>query len=133
MVKLSSLRRDPALERSGVWVSYPFGGRFKVGRSNAPEFEAACRKLLEPHVARVRTGAMSHSERAQVLLPALVRFCILDWDIEGEDGKSMPFSIEEAQKQLGQPELSDLLEWLYAQADNAALFRAQAQNEALGN
>ena len=76
---------------------------------------------------------MSHSERAQVLLPAFVRFCLFDWEIDGDDGTPTPFSREEAEKQLKAPELSDLLEWLFAQSDNAALFRAQAQNEALGN
>lgn len=89
-----STDRDAELE--GRWFPLKFGGRVKLARLGNEKYKEVGRKLEER--ARERAGAeiLDDDEANAVICESLATAILLDWEIEGPDGKPIPYSIKQA-------------------------------------
>jgi hypothetical protein len=100
----------------GAWVEI-MGGRFKVARAGNLVYQEALEK------SRKRKYA-SKAEEQESTLRAIAEGILKDWEeIEDADGKTIPYSIDNAVVVL--EENPDLLTELLAEANNLDNFRAE--------
>lgn len=89
-------KTDATDELEGRWFSLRYGGRVKLARVGNKKYKELGRKLEER--ARERNGAevLDDDEAVGIICEALAGAVLLDWDLEGEDGKPLEYSTEKA-------------------------------------
>lgn len=135
MANLSKFRRDPTLASEGRWCPYREGIEFKIASASQREWIDEERRTI----ARLKQGKPDGSEVwKDELYPALARtmarLLVRDWkNIDDENGKPIPFSIEKATEWLVDPEMSELRDFVYTRANEAREYQAAARESAAKN
>jgi hypothetical protein len=84
------------LETDGVWVDLGDGSKIKVARIGNSRYNEVFQKLIAPFRRQVRMGNIPNEVADEILVKAMARTVLLDWEGIAEDGKAVPFSVENA-------------------------------------
>ncbi|MBN8958583.1 MAG: hypothetical protein J0H17_18760 [Rhizobiales bacterium] len=110
-MKLSDVKINAARVEAGAWVKdIPEMGDLELkvrGFQNADDRAILAREMEAlPAKSRMR-GRVSDEDRERIMTIRLRDAILVDWrNIEGEDGKPVPFSKDAAEKLLTDPDLA---------------------------
>lgn len=115
---------DADAEKDGIWLDYGDGERIKIRRAGGKNlaYKRAIERLSRDKKFQLQTDSLSDDESRELMIEVYAKSVILDWKgIKGEDGKDMPFNVENAKKLL--TDLPDLFVSIMEQAKNIEWFR----------
>jgi hypothetical protein len=107
-MKMSEVKIDPLKLEQGDWVDKipeMAGLRLKVRGSQNKDWRKLQQRLINsvPRNKRV-AGQLDPAEQDRISIVLLRDACLLDWDgIDGEDGKPLPYSKDQANEYLTNP------------------------------
>jgi hypothetical protein len=134
--KLKSLKTDLKKETEGVWATYP-GTEFKckIARAGNPKFDEASRSLRKnARIRQAAQGQLTGRESKAAIAPAVAEHILLDWQgLSDDDGSEIPYSRAKAVELLKDPSLNDWYDWVLSTSATADLFRAELEEEIVGN
>lgn len=134
MAKLNVLRTDTKKVTNGVWVDYTCGIRLLIAGIRNSRYKAALESILKPHMNRIHNGLMGPEERLNLIKPAVARFILLGWEnVDGEDGKPLPYSYQEALKVFSDPQMEEFYHFVIETATTAETYRVQELETAKEN
>lgn len=132
-------KTDEALETDGIWIEYgtteagqPI--RIKIARAGGRNtaFSKALERTTRPYRKAIQTGMLDNKTADNLYKDVFAETVVLDWiNVEGPDGQLLEFKKENVVKLFN--DLPDLFNDLREQAANAALFREEVLEGALGN
>lgn len=144
MAKLSIYKTDPATSVEGLWFDFEAGSQtplesphathicFRIARWNNPKFRAERVAVLEVSRDGVEHDAASVMRKANA--KAMARAVVVDWaNIDNEDGTPLAYSPEAAQVILEDDAYDQVRQFVLECATRVDLFRAQADEAAVGN
>jgi len=118
-------KTDPSVERDGVILDYGDGVKIRIARAggvNNKAFLRAIEAFARKHRRQIQLDTLPEDVSRQILREVVATTVVLGWEgVTDEAGNSLPFTKENAIKLF--EDLPDLFSDLYAQAQNAALFR----------
>ena len=97
----------------GTWESYRKGVRLKIARMGGPRFFASLRKHARAARDAKAGEELTAEERLAATKRAVAEVVLVDWEVPpGEDGSKLPYSEEEAFRQLSDPNQWHLYEFV---------------------
>lgn len=127
-------KTNPTLEIEGVWVDMPDPegrARIKVARFSNPKYQAAIDHKLRPYRRQSRAGNIPSDVLETALIACIAESIILDWENIEDEGKAVPFSVENAKAML--VKYPDFRDFVSANAGDIALFRDEELEEGAEN
>lgn len=113
-------------EAAGTWVDIGHGARIRVARNTNPRYREKLRDVLRPYRGAITANALDDKTSHGLMARAFAGTVLLDWDGIEENGKPLPFTVEDAERLLRDaPEFFRVVESFAA---DVGLFREQ--NEA---
>lgn len=122
---------DATLEKEGVWVDIGEGARVRVARSDNPNFVKCLQSKAKPYRVQSRNRTLSDEVANKVLIETMAETILLDWDGIQKDGKTLPYSKENAVLLL--TDLKDFRRIITELADESETFRKQEMEESEKN
>lgn len=99
----------------------------RFGGANAEKVKAANAKYYKPYARLIQNNAMPEDQQTALMIRAFVDACIVSWKgVEDEEGKELPFTIDNAVKLF--TELPELFESVFEYANDVKTYK-----EDLGN
>lgn len=123
------------LEINGVSLNYGKNNKdenieifiARAGGANI-KFKRASELIFKTHKRQISNDTLTNDELETIIMPVYVKNVILGWKgVEDRDGKSIPFSVENAIKLF--TDLPDLYADVRQMADNQTLFRQELRQE----
>ena len=134
MPQLSKFKGNPELESKGVWVDYGEGLEFLIAKMSNPQYMAEIRKQVREKRVQFRHGKVSDEETEEMTIKAVAKTVLLGWkNLQGEDGKDIPYSQEKAYEILSDPCYRDLYTFIIEVSAEKETFALEARKEAVGN
>lgn len=144
MAKLSNYKTDPTTSVEGLWFDFEAGSQtplesphathicFRIARWNNPKFRAERVAVLE--VVRDGSDKDAVAMMRKANAKAMARAVVVDWcNIDNEDGTPLAYSPEAAQQVLEDDAYDQVRQFILECATRVDLFRAQADEAAVGN
>lgn len=144
MAKLSNYKTDPTTSVEGLWFDFEASSQtplesphphhicFRIARWNNPKFRAERVAVLEVTRDGIEQDAGAVMRKANA--KAMARAVVVDWcNIDNEDGTPLPYSPEAAQRILEDDGYDPIRQFVLECATRVDLFRAQADEAAVGN
>lgn len=134
MVKLKSLRVDPAAEAEGVFLEYVSGFRLRIASTATRKFRDAMEAAMLPYRELIRADVGKDKEhrkfteqmRADLLREVVAVHVLIGWEgLEDDEGQPVPYSKAAALALLSDPGMHRLLTWIEAAAANEDVYRAE--------
>ena len=91
---------DETAEIEGVWVPLGDDAAVKVARLGNPEAQAAYRKIPRLTRRSIEDGTMTADQSRKFLVRFVAGNLLKDWKNLSDDGKTVKFSVEAAEKML---------------------------------
>jgi len=114
---------DKEKEIEGVWEDFGDGCRIKIARAGNPNYEKEFQRLIKPHRKALRRNSLSNDVAKELYAKCMARAIVLDWEGLEEDGKDIPYSVENAERILLQyPDLSQHIQEI---SESAETFRQE--------
>jgi len=133
-MRISKMRTDPALEKSGAWVVWNGDARVRVRRLGNYEYRKAIAEALKPHRALIRAGALPEATMEAITTAAIARHVLVGWDgFQDDSDREIEYDFEIAVQLLSDPRYHDLYEFVLAAATRMENFRAEEKEDDLGN
>lgn len=133
-LNLANQRRDPELAKSGRWDRYHEGIELRIASADNPEFEAAQRELLRPHLEEIRAGKLSLRDQLRIFARAIADHLLVGWrGVKDEGGAEVEFSRELARAEVEHEDADDLRNFIFQRAADAAKYRVGARFGDAGN
>lgn len=125
----STFATDEKLEIEGRWVPFDGETSFKVARSYNKHFSRLFQRLYNANKVAIQAkGEQAETLADNVMCETMAKTILLDWKgpvkIKGEDLGA--YSVASAQKAL---KLKGFREWVQAQADDVAAYKAEQDSE----
>jgi hypothetical protein len=134
LAKLSSVKIDPELADKGVWIPYREDIEFKIASLKSKAYSDFMRKAGRQRQKGFRKKDLRPDEVEPLMKKGLARFCLLDWkNIEDEDGTPIPYSAEQAEEWLSDPELVEMYEFVLECARDISLYQNEIKEDEKGN
>lgn len=134
MPKLSSLKTNVVQEEEGVWVPYAQGIQLRIARYGNRSFKARMERLTKPHLRQIRKNSFPEEEAQKFLNECLAHHVLLGWKgLDGENGKPLKYTPDEALKILSDPEYQDFYNDVVELSKDRQLFKEQDMQDAEGN
>lgn len=135
----SMFKTDAGLETDGILIEYGEASnaqpvRFRIARSGGQNtvFTKALEKATRPYRKAIQNGMLDDKTADKLYKGVFAEHVLLGWEnVEGEDGKPIQYSKENALKLF--KDLPDLFLDLREQAGNVSLFRQEVREADLGN
>ncbi len=121
------LGADPILLEEGIWVTICRGICFKISSSESRRYKAATRAALVAHANFDGAGSTLPEDVAKtVLIESIASGMLHDWEgITDDEGKELPFSVEEAKALLADPELGLVIDRTLEASHRLVSYRRQ--------
>lgn len=119
-------KTNPSVEQDGVILDYGDGVKIRIARAGGANkaFLRAVEAFARKHRRQIQLDTLPEDTSREILREIVATTVVLGWEgVEDEAGNPMPFTKENAIKLF--TDLPDLFSDLYAQAQNAALFREE--------
>lgn len=132
MAKLSSIKRDVEKASQGIWRSFE-GIEFCIARIDNPDAKKEIRRLARLE-RMTRKGKVDDEAAEKNLAVVIAKTVIKGWrNLEDDEGKPIPFSVETATKIIADPAYAELRDWIVAVATEDEAFRAESIETAAKN
>lgn len=122
---------DTKLENEGVWVDLGEGAQIKVARIGNKESKALTKRLQAPHKIAIRNEKLPDDVWTKISVEVMAKTVLLDFKGIKEDGKEVPFSVENATRFL--TDYKDFRDQVAHYANDLNLFQAEAEEAAIKN
>lgn len=122
---------DKQKELEGVWEDLGDGTKVLVARSGNPKFNRLLQKLSRPHRHAIRNDSLPDDIANEMLIKAMAKTVLLNWEGMKEDGKEIIYSYGEAVRLL--TEYVDFRDYIAGLSRTMDIFRAIEDEEAEGN
>jgi hypothetical protein len=124
---------DAELENRGVVLDFGSGEWVRVARAGNgnKKFAKLLEELMKPHRRAMTLGTMDDKKANEIMHRVFAEAVILDWRITGEDGKEIPFNVENALKVFA--DLPEFFADIKRESENRANFRREEQEKEKGN
>jgi hypothetical protein len=112
---------------SGITLQYP-GFSITIHRAGGSnkKFAQVLSNKMKPYRQQFERGMLDDETSARILLESYAEAVVVGWkDVKDRNGKNLPFTKENVVKLFA--DLPDLFTDIKTQAENAALFREQAE------
>lgn len=122
-MKLSAFHSDPTKSEQGVWVEVANGFKLRVARMDNIRYKLAMKSLGKPFAAQLRHAATEDDEKTvkKIMIQAMAKTVLLGWEgLEDDEGKTIPYSVEECEKALSVENFFNLVRELAADQSNFA-------------
>lgn len=131
--KISNFRMDTKKENDGVWVQAGAGLELLVARITATKYEEFIKAKAKPFGRMLRSHAdLMSGELDDVVKEGVSKFILLGWkNLQDDNGNDIVYSQAKALELLSA--YPDLYRMVVDFASDAALFRAESKESALGN
>lgn len=124
MAKLSSVKRDVEKASQGIWRTFE-GIDFCIARIDNPDAKKELRRLSKLERA-TRRGKVDDDAAEKHITAVVAKHVIKDWrNLEDDDGKPIPYSVETASKIIADPAFAELRDWIITIATEDEAFRAE--------
>lgn len=142
MVKLKSLRVDPAAEAEGVFLEYVPGLRLRIASTATRRFRDAMEAAMLPYRDLIRADQgkdkaerkFTDQMRTDLLREVVAEHVLVGWEgLEDDEGEAVPYSKAAALALLSDPGMHRLLSWIEAAAANEDVYRAERLERDRGN
>jgi len=91
---------DKEAEISGVWHDMGDGVRVKIARIGNPQYQKEFQRISKPYRNSIRRRSLSDEVAERLLIDAMAKCIVLDWDGLEEDGVPIPYSVANAKRLL---------------------------------
>lgn len=118
---LDSYSVDDKLSVEGKWVPISATAKLRIARLNNEPYREFIRKKLKPYKSAMRAGSLDDSLMTEVVIQAMARHILLDWEGLKESGAELKYSLETCERILRDKE--QFRELVAALANDADLFR----------
>lgn len=117
-MKLNVRVTDDVLEKEGAWIEWPMGDGIKVKltRRTTPVVS----KHLEILLKKNRKALRNDDAQKEVMTKFLSKYVIVDWEGIEDDGKDLPYSVDNAAAVL--EEVDDFYNWILQESANILNF-----------
>jgi len=107
---------------NGKWFDLEDGGAVKVAKYGNSKWLAELVRLRKPHLATIRTGALSDEVTTEITVKAMAKGILLDWKNISIDGEEFHYSRENAEKILLEyPEFREAIAQIASERKSFAL------------
>jgi hypothetical protein len=118
---------DKKAEIEGIEKDFGNGCFIKIARIGNSEYKKAFRKITKPYEKAIRRGNVSEDLADKFMIEALSKTIVLGWRGMQEDGKDVPYSVDECTRIL--TEYPDLREQIYEIANEMESFKIEDDEE----
>ena len=87
---------DKEKEKNGVWEDLGDGARVLVARIGNTNYRKVFEQLTKPYTKAIRRGTLSEEKATDLIIKALSKAILLNWEGLKEDGKTIKYSEPEA-------------------------------------
>ena len=122
---------DAELAETGVWFGFTGGSKLRIARRDNPRYLEALRALAKGKERLIQLKAISGSDLHEMLMRALARGVLLDWEGLTRSGEPLPYSEDNAVALL--TDLPEFREQVESCAENVVAFRREAEEDAEKN
>lgn len=122
-------------EREGAWNDLGGGIRVKIARWSNQRFIRRFEELIAPHRADIDAGTLDPTVDQQVMARVMADTIVMDWEGIELDGKTVPYSPDQAYELLIREDLKDFRADIQRRAQRVERYRtstlkADAKNSA---
>jgi hypothetical protein len=91
-----------ALSSAGAPVAIPLGecARLRIARNGNRHYREMMKRLLRPHRAAIRSDNIPEETLEALIIDATAHTILLGWEGIEDEGKEMPYSVENAKVML---------------------------------
>lgn len=133
-MKLSKIRSGVAKAEAGAWVrNLPIDGLDDVAlkvRGALNDDALRVRAALIAELPEEKRDPLSPEDQLRIGVEMAVEAILIDWTIEGEDDKPLPFTKEKARELLTDPDIGKVLQKAVAYASRVVASQGVADIEA---
>lgn len=134
MANINSIKTDLQKETDGVWMPYSLDIAVKVARARNSKYQEVLRARIDPLKKGIREESISMDELNELLLEVRAETILLDWkNIEDENDKAIPYSVEQAIKFFKDPELKDFYNFVVTISESSERYKKDLVKEAEKN
>ena len=136
-INLNKLKKaygqDLTKVNEGVWFDSSMipGLSMKIAKVGNTEYEKLLRKLYKPYRKTLQKGKdLDTAITDKIMAEVIAKTIVLDWKgMPGENESEVPFSVEECQSLVLDPELREFKEEILEFADDSARFELEMDEE----
>lgn len=122
---------DKKKETDGIWKDMGDGLSMRIARMNNANYRKRFQVLTKPHQRALRKDRLSEDIAEKIMIQCLAETIVLDWKGVEENGKEIPFSVENATRIL--TEYPDLREYVNDIANVMDGYKLEDDEEAIEN
>lgn len=94
---LSQFDVSDELSTRGCWVSIGKDAKLRVARMNNESYREFIKKKTKPYRSAMRAGTLDEDLMTEIVVQAMARHILLDWDGLTEKGVKIPYTVEKAE------------------------------------
>jgi len=110
---------------AGVLIQYEGPIKFRIARANTPGYRSAVRRIMKMHKRQIENGSLSDEQSDKITAQLMAEHILVDWEGLSNDGENFPYTKENAEAFLGDPQYAEIREWIMAQAQDLENFRSE--------
>lgn len=121
MASIERFKTNREKETDGTWVDIGEGASLKLARIGNPRYEAFLMEQSKPLRTAMRAGNFNDPRLKSVMIKAIARYVLLDWDGLDEDDKPVPYSEQKAIEWM--TEIPDFYRMILDLGQDSTLFK----------
>ena len=122
---------DEKSELEGIWEDVGEGAKVLVARVGNKEYTERFRRLGKGLQRQLDRGTLPEDKQSAILISILAETILLDWSGFSDEGKSLPYSKENAKLML--KKYPDFRQFVWDIANDAENYRVKNREDDLGN
>ncbi|MCP3684779.1 MAG: hypothetical protein GY861_19090 [bacterium] len=87
---------DKEKEEKGIWEDFGNGCRVLIARSNNPTYKEYFKRISKPYRKQILRGTLPEEKGDALMIKAMAKAIILDWENLMEDGAKVEYNLKEA-------------------------------------
>lgn len=128
---LSEFDVSDTLSVEGRWVDIARGAKLRIARMNNEKYRDFIKKKTKPYRSAIRAGSVDEDLMTEIIIQAMARHILLDWEGITEKGSTLAHTVETAERILRDKE--PFRELVASLASDQQLFQEAEVEEAEKN
>ena len=120
---LNQLKTDQDKKNEGVWVEIDSSTELLIASNDSADYKRMLKKELRPYQKALQLGTLQDDIYEKVVVKCMANHILLDWKGLTDDGKPLKYSVDNAIKLLGDPQLKHFRDFISEQAMDQSLFK----------
>ncbi len=122
---------DEKSELEGIWEDVGEGAKVLVARVGNKQYTERFKRLGKGLQRQLDRGTMPEDKQAAILISILADTILLDWEGFADEGKTLPYSKENAKAML--KKYPDFRQFVWDIANDSENYRVKDREDDLGN